>query len=329
MKILVTGGAGYVGSAAVRHLLACGHEVTVLDNLCEGHREAIPGDVLTVGELSDRAQVEELLRDGCELVMHFAGFCYVGESVESPRSYYRNNIACTLSLLEAMLDSGVSRIVFSSSCSTYGPSDDALLGEDVAQAPESPYAFSKYVIEQMIIDFSRAYDLRYALLRYFNASGASADGGHGEDHKPESHLIPLVIQTALGQRGPLRIYGNDYATPDGTCIRDYVHVDDLASAHELAAGWLFERTSVGGAAFNIGTGRGHSVLEVVRVVERVTGMTIATEPAARRPGDAPRLVACSQKVRDELGWSPRYEDLDRTIATAWEWHRSHPDGYAK
>jgi UDP-glucose 4-epimerase len=329
VKIMVTGGAGYVGSAAVRHLLASGHEVAVLDNLSEGHRDAIPADILSVGEVSDRGLVEGLLRAGCDLVMHFAGSCYVGESVENPRAYYRNNIANSLGLLEAMVDCGVSRLVFSSSCATYGPSEGDFLDEAVAQAPESPYAFSKYSIERMIIDFSRAYDLRYALLRYFNAAGASADGSHGEDHKPETHLIPLVLQTALGLRESIRTYGSDYPTPDGTCIRDYIHVDDLADAHERAAKGLSERSSAGGTAYNVGTGRGHSVLEVIRSVERVTGKKVAVESAPRRPGDAPRLVASSAKLKSELGWSPRYEELDATVATAWEWLRTHPDGYAK
>lgn len=333
MKIAVVGGAGYVGSAAVRHLLACGHEVAVLDDLSAGHREAIPAEILRVGELSDRACVESVLGEGCDLVMHFAAFTSVGESVTNPRAFYRNNVASTLTLLEAMVDRDVSRIVFSSSCAIYAPSDDAL-DEEVATDPQSPYAFSKYAMERMITDFSHAYGLGYALLRYFNAAGASPDGQHGEDHRPESHLIPIVVQSALGRRGPVQINGDDYATPDGTCVRDYVHVDDLASAHELAARWLGERGaggagSGGGGAFNVGTGRGHSVREVISAVERVSGNTIAVERAPRRAGDTPRLVARCAKLQRELGWSARYAELDETIATAWGWHRSHPDGYSR
>ena len=332
MKIAVVGGAGYVGSAAVRHLLGCGHEVVVLDDLSAGHRDAIPAAVLRVGELSDRSCVEGVLGEGDErvdLVMHFAAFTAVGDSVNNPRAYYRNNVASTLTLLEAMVDRGVSRIVFSSTCAIYAPTHDGVLDEGATADPQSPYAFSKYAMERMIMDFSRAYGLGYALLRYFNAAGASPDGKHGEDHRPEEHLIPIVMQTALGRRGPLRINGDDYPTPDGTCVRDYVHVDDLASAHESAARWLGERQEAGGGAFNVGTGRGHSVLEVISSVERVTGNAVAVERGPRRAGDTPSLIARCSKLEKELGWSARYADLDETIATAWEWHRSHPNGYSE
>jgi UDP-glucose 4-epimerase len=329
VKIAVIGGAGYVGSAAVRHLLSSGHEVSVLDDLSAGHRDAIPSELLRVGELSDRASLGSVLGGGCDLVMHFAAFASVGDSVVDPRAYYRNNVASTLTLLEEMVDRGVSRIVFSSSCSIYAPTEDGVLDEGAPADPQSPYAFSKYAMERMITDFSRAYGLGYALLRYFNAAGASPDGLHGEDHGPETHLIPIVIQSALGQRGPVQIFGNDYATPDGTCVRDYVHVDDLASAHELAARWLGEGSGARGEAINVGTGRGYSVLEVVSAVERVTGKQIAVEHASRRPGDTPRLVAQCAKLEKQLGWSARYAEIDETIATAWQWHRNHPDGYSQ
>ncbi len=324
MRILVTGGAGYVGGFAARHLLASGHDVLVLDNLSTGHRGCVPEETLVVGDVGERAILDPILsQHGIEAVMHFAASAYVGESVRDPRGYYRNNVANTLSLLEAMLDHDVRRLVFSSTCAVYAETEDMPLHEDSAQAPLSPYAFSKGVIERMIEDFSRAYDLDYVLLRYFNAAGASADGSHGEDHRPETHLLPLALQTVLGQREKLKVYGSDYPTPDGTCIRDYVHVEDLAQVHELA----IRATSGANTVFNIGTGVGHSVMEVLRAVERVTGKPVPLQVTARRPGDTPRLVASSDKIRRELGWKPRYEELDQITATAWEWHRNHPDGY--
>jgi len=324
LRILVTGGAGYVGGFAARYLLASGHDVVVLDNLSTGHRACVPEETLVVGDVGERAILDPLLsQHRIEAVMHFAASAYVGESVRDPRSYYRNNVANTLSLLEAMLDHDVRRLVFSSTCAVYAETEEMPLHEDSAQAPLSPYAFSKAVIERMIADFSRAYDLDYVLLRYFNAAGASSDGSHGEDHRPETHLLPLALQTVLGQREKLKVYGSDYPTPDGTCIRDYVHVEDLAQAHQLA----LHATTGANTVFNIGTGAGHSVLEVLRAVERVTGKPVPFEATARRPGDTPRLVASSDKIRRELGWKPRYEELDQITATAWEWHRNHPEAY--
>ena len=327
MRILVTGGAGYVGGFAARHLLASGHDVTVLDNLSTGHRESVNQETLVVGDIGERAILDQVLsRHRSEAVMHFAASAYVGESVRDPRGYYRNNVANTLTLLEAMLDHDVRRLVFSSTCAVYAETEQMPLHEDSAQSPMSPYAFSKGVIERMIADFSRAYGLDYVLLRYFNAAGANPDGSHGEDHRPETHLLPLALQTVLGQREKLDVYGNDYPTPDGTCIRDYVHVEDLAQAHELAI-----RATSGGdqshRVFNIGTGSGHSVMDVLRAVERITGKRVPFEVADRRPGDTARLVASSERIRRALGWKPRHEELDRITATAWEWHRNHPDGY--
>ena len=328
MKVLVTGGAGYVGSATARHLVASGHEVVVLDDLSEGHRPAAPAATLVVGEIADGERVRALLRErGIEAIMHFASSCYVGVSMACPREYYRNNVAGSLALFEAALDCGVSRIVFSSSCAVHGETEQ-ILDEGSAVAPESTYAFTKHVIEQMLRDFSRAYGLSYALLRYFNASGGCAGGEHGEDHRPETHLIPIVIQTALGRRDELRVFGDDYDTPDGTCIRDYVHVEDLARAHGAALARLPGSGDPLGLVYNLGTGTGSSVLEVIRSVERVSGRKVSFRVHARRPGDTARLVARSDRARAELAWTPEFDSLDAVVASAWEWHRRHPDGYA-
>ena len=329
MKILVTGGAGYVGGFAARHLLASGHQVLALDNLSEGHRQAAPEGALVVGELSDGDFVRGLLREqGIEAVMHFAGSCYVGESMVEPRGYWRNNIVASLSLLEAMVDCDVRRIVFSSSCSVHGETSVMPLSEDAGIGPASTYAFTKHAIEQMIRDFSRAYGMSFALMRYFNASGASSDGEHGEDHRPETHLIPIVLQAVLGQRAELKVYGDDYDTPDGTCIRDYVHVEDLARAHEGALERLLDPgEEAGGTVYNLGTGAGNSVLEVIRAAERVTGEKIAYSMAPRRPGDTARLVAGADRARRELAWTPQYETIDQVVASAWQWHHHHPRGY--
>lgn len=331
MRILVTGGAGYVGGFAARHLLAAGHDVVVVDNLCTGHREVAPTEVLVVGDIGDRALLQRVFSEHrIEAVMHFAASAYVGESVRDPRSYYRNNVANTLTLLEAMLDQDIKRLVFSSTCAVYAETEQMPLREDAPQDPVSPYAFSKLAIERMIRDFSRSYGLDYVLLRYFNAAGASPDGAHGEDHRPETHLLPLALKTVLGRQQELLVFGTDYPTPDGTCIRDYVHVEDLAVAHELALRVISTgEKSQGGHVFNIGTGTGHSVMEVLGAVERVTGQPVPFEVTERRPGDTPRLVASSEKIRRELGWKPRYEELDQIAATAWEWHRRHPDGYIR
>jgi UDP-glucose-4-epimerase GalE len=296
--------------------------VIVLDNLCLGHREALPDGVLVVGDIGDRNCLEEIfVQHRTEAVMHFAAFAAVGESVTNPRLYYRNNVANTLTLLETMLDHDVNRIVFSSTCAVYGETAEMPLHEDSPKGPASPYAFSKLSIEQMIQDFSRAYGISYVLLRYFNASGGSPDGSHGEDHDPETHLIPLAIQAVQGRREKLMVFGDDYPTPDGTCIRDYIHVEDLASAHELAI--LREGSSI----YNIGTGTGNSVMDVLKSVERIAGKPVPSEVVARRPGDTARLVASADRIRQDLDWQPRYADLDQVVATAWEWHSRHPDGY--
>lgn len=325
MRILATGGAGYVGSATLRHLIAQGHDVTVYDNLCKGHRQAVPADLLVQGDLDDTKLLLNTLRDRqIEIVMHFAAFIAVGESVADPRSYYRNNIANSLSLLETIQDAGIQKILFSSTAAVYAPIAQGALHEDSPKGPASPYAFSKYVIERMIEDFSKAFGLGYTILRYFNACGGSEQGQFGEDHDPETHLIPLVLQVPLGQREAISVFGNDYDTPDGTCIRDYIHVDDLALAHRLAAEAMQPNE---GNIYNIGTGTGNSVLEVIETAQEVVGKEIKTIITDRRAGDTDRLVASSAKLRKQLGWVPQQQSLKDIIQSAWQWHKANPKGY--
>jgi UDP-glucose 4-epimerase len=318
LKVLVTGGAGYVGSHAVRRLLRSGHEVVVYDNLSRGHAEAVPAEILVRGELADGGALAGLLSDrGIDAVMHFAAYALVGESVADPALYYRNNIEGTLSLLEAMRSADVRRIVFSSTCATYGEPERVPIGEDTPQQPVNPYGFTKLAMERALADYADAYGFAYAALRYFNACGASPDGGIGEDHDPETHAIPLALLAALGQRDGFTIFGDDYPTPDGTCIRDYIHVDDLADAHLLA---LDRLESGKGIRLNLGTGHGFSVREVVDSCSRVSGREIPVKIGARRPGDPPELVADPSAARDVLGWSAKYVELDEIVETAWGWH---------
>jgi UDP-glucose 4-epimerase len=327
MRVLVTGGAGYVGGFTARHLAASGHQVTVIDDLSAGHRQAAPRDSLVVCGIADRDRVSALIRErAIEAVLHFAAFTSVAESVRRPDAYWRNNVAGTLALLEAMREGGAERIVFSSTAAVFGETTEMPLSESAALAPESPYATTKLAVERMLADFARAYGMRHVSLRYFNASGARADGAHGEHHDPETHLVPILLQVLLGQRERVTVYGNDFATPDGTCIRDYVHVDDLADAHARALDWTARAAPGAGEAINLGTGTGHSVLEVIRACERVTGMRLAYEIGARRPGDTARLVAGLARAERVLGWRPR-AGLDEILASAWAWHRSHPRGY--
>ena len=325
MRILVTGGAGYVGSHAARILDQSGHDVWIYDNLVYGHRAAaLPGKLIE-GDLMDRSKlVDTFKQHEIEAVMHFAAFAYVGESVEQPHKYYQNNVVAALNLMEAMREAGVDRFVFSSTTATYGVPEVVPIQEDQRQDPINPYGFTKLVIERALADYAHAYRWGYAALRYFNASGASPTGDIGEDHTPETHLIPLVLQVALGQRDHIAIFGDDYPTPDGTCIRDYIHVDDLASAHVRA----LEKLQPGkGIQLNLGTGQGTSVRQLIDACRRVTGHAIPEIIGPRRPGDPPELVADSRRAQSFLDWKPRYTDIESIVQTAWRWHQSHPHGY--
>jgi UDP-glucose-4-epimerase GalE len=326
MRILITGGAGYIGSQAVRLFLAHGQDVHVYDNLGAGHRGAVPADRLTVGDLADTARLEEVLAGKrIEAVVHFAALALVGESVRQPAHYYQNNLVSTLGLMEAMRRQGIDKFVFSSTCATYGIPTVVPIREDEPQHPINPYGRSKLAVEMALRDYASAYGWGVALLRYFNAAGASRDGEHGEDHTPESHLIPLVIQTVLGQRPEIEIFGTDYPTPDGTCIRDYIHVEDLAEAHLLALEKLVPGQPL---ICNLGTGTGHSVREVIRAVEGISGRKVPVREGSRREGDPPVLVAAAESAREQLGWKPRYSALETIVETAWGWHSRHPRGYS-
>ena len=325
MNVLLTGGAGYVGSHAARKLQQAGHEVWVYDNLSYGHRAAVPAGRLIEGHLMDGARLASAFRDHrIDAVMHFAAFCYVGESVTEPAKYYQNNVAGTLSLLDAMRAVGVKRIVFSSTCATYGIPEVVPITESEKQLPINPYGYTKLAIEWALRDYAAAYGFAYAALRYFNASGAADDGSIGEDHDPETHLIPLVLQVALGQREDILVFGDDYPTPDGTCIRDYIHVDDLATAHIRAMERLEEGT---GLCLNLGTGEGASVLEVIEACRKATGHDIPARVVERRPGDPPRLVADASLARRQLEWTPKFVGIGPIVETAWQWHQANPKGY--
>jgi UDP-glucose 4-epimerase len=327
MRVLVTGGAGYVGSHAVRLLRQSGHQVWIYDNLAYGHAAAaaVLETPLVTGELADVAKLTSLLQaERIDAVMHFAAYALVGESVTDPGKYYENNVVGSLRLLQAMRAANVPKIVFSSTTATYGEPDKSPIPESTPQRPINPYGHSKLMVEQILSDFASAHGLGFAALRYFNASGASADGLIGEDHRPESHLIPLVLQVALGQRSQITIFGNDYPTPDGTCIRDYIHVDDLASAH-LKALELLQPGQ--GLKLNLGSGKGYSVQQVIDMCRQVTGHPIPAVMGARRPGDPPALVADSSLARRTLDWQCCYSDLHTIVSSAWNWHRTHPQGY--
>jgi len=325
MRILVTGGAGYIGSHAVRLFLSRGHDVVVYDNLSEGHRAAVPAERLVVGDLSELPRLDHVVVERrIEAVVHFAAFTYVGESVKDPGKYYQNNLVNTLNLMECLRRNRVWRFVFSSTAATYGEPERSPISEDAAQKPIIPYGRSKLTIEAALADYALAYNWGYAALRYFNAAGASADAKIGEDHDPETHLIPLAIHAAQGRRPHVEIYGSDYPTADGTCIRDYIHVDDLAEAHLLA----LERLEPGkGLLYNLGIGHAYSVRQVIDTVAQVTGKKVPVIEGPRRAGDPPVLVASAEKIQRDLGWRPRYTELGAIVETAWRWHSSHPRGY--
>jgi UDP-glucose 4-epimerase len=321
--ILVTGGAGYIGSHAVLALTKAGYEVIVLDNLSYGHRELVEQVLkvkLIVGDISDRALLDQLFTThNITAVMHFAAFIAVGESVTDPAKYYQNNVTGTLTLLQAMVAASINKFVFSSTCALYGIPKSVPLVEDHPQDPISPYATTKWMVERILSDFDQAYDLKSVSFRYFNAAGADPTGLLGEDHAPETHLIPLVLFAALGKRESVSIFGTDYSTRDGTCIRDYIHVTDLAQAHVLGLEYLLK----GGdsAAFNLGNGSGFSVREVIETTKEITGKDIKIVECDRRPGDPPILVGSSDKARNVLGWHPQYPNLDDIVAHAWQWHQ--------
>lgn len=321
MNVFVAGGAGYIGSACVEELLNAGHQVTVFDNLSEGHRSAIdPRAQFVRGCLSDRDLVVKSVGQAkAEAVIHFAASALVGESMTDPAKYFRNNVSNGLNLLEAAKENSVRKFVFSSTCATYGVPERMPMDETLPQSPVNPYGESKLMFEKMLLWFERLHGLEFVAFRYFNAAGATER--FGEDHRIETHLIPNVLRVALGQREQCDIFGTDYPTPDGTCIRDYIHILDLAQAHILA----LQPGKRG--FFNLGNGEGYSVREVIDTCQRVSGKPIKTEEKPRRPGDPPRLVAAADKARSELGWSPQYPKLEQIVSSAWAWHVKHPQGY--
>ena len=328
MNVLVAGGAGYIGSHAVKQLLEAGHRVVAVDNLCRGHAAAVDRRAvfLKIDLLDTSALAEALAKHAIDCVMHFAALTYVGESVTEPLAYYENNTAGTISLLKAMRTAGVKRLVFSSTSAVYGEPETTPIVETIRQEPISPYGWSKWCVERVLRDYAAANpDFAFASLRYFNVAGAAADGSLGEDHDPETHLIPLLLLAALGKRGKVTVFGTDYPTPDGTCIRDYIHVEDLCAAHLVAMHGL----KPGDARFyNLGIGKGYSVKEVVESARRMSGIDIPIEYGPRRPGDPAILFANAEKIRRELGWSARYTEIDPIVATAWNWFKNHPAGYA-
>lgn len=327
MNVLVVGGAGYIGSHCVRQLGVAGHRPIVVDNLVYGHRGAVAPDVPYYdAELGDEAALGEILdKERIEVVMHFAAYTYVGESVHDPLTYYFNNSVATLHLLRTMLAHDVKKFVFSSTCATYGVPEKLPLVESTPQAPINPYGQTKLDVENALKAVAHAHGLSFAAFRYFNAAGAAEDGSIGEDHDPETHLIPLIIDAATGKRPHVQIFGTDYPTPDGTCLRDYVHVDDLSRAHIA----VFDQLAEPGAAlfYNLGTGTPTSVREVISAVEKVTGLKVPTVESPRRAGDPPALYADSTKAQSELDWKPQFTSIEPIVETAWKWHKGHPDGY--
>ena len=321
MRIFLTGGAGYIGSVCSELLLNEGHEVAIFDNLSEGHRPAVDSRANFIrGDLADRLQIEAALSSTRpDAVMHFAAYALVPESMRDPSKYFRNNIANGLNLLDAVVATGVQRIIFSSTCAIFGPPERVPIDETAHPRPVSPYGESKLAFEKILRWYDEIHALKFVSLRYFNAAGATEN--LGEDHRPETHLIPNVLKVALGQSPNVEIYGTDYETPDGTCIRDYIHIVDLARAHILALG------AAASGFYNLGTGGGSSVREVIAACRKITGRKIETIEKPRRPGDPPRLIASSEKIKKELGWQPQFQSLDAIVESAWKWHLKFPDGY--
>jgi len=323
MKIFLTGGAGYIGSMAVRKLLDNGHQVTVYDSLVTGYQAAIPAEAkFILGDLGDQGALAAALeKNQYDAVMHFAAFIEAGESMKNPPKFYQNNLINSVNLIDLAVKAGIERFVLSSTAAVY-QSSDLPLSEDSPLGPVNVYGHTKLMIEEVLEFYREIFGLKFAALRYFNAAGALPD--QGEAHQPESHLIPLVLQVPLGQRENIKIYGTDYPTPDGTCIRDYIHIVDLVSAHLLALDALEHREKM---VYNLGNGKGYSVREVIETAREVTGHAIPAEETPRRPGDSPRLVASSEKIKEELGWEPQIPALKDIITSAWDWHQSHPNGY--
>jgi len=326
MSILVTGGAGYIGSHCVAALLAQGEDVVVIDDLSKGHKGSLKGGRLYTGDVGDREFLRKVFqKESIAAVIHFAAFSLVGESVQLPEKYFRNNVTAGISLIETMLEFNVPHMVFSSTAAIYGEPENTPILETDRQQPTNPYGESKLMVEKMLRWCDDAHGLKYCALRYFNVAGALADGSIGEDHRPETHLIPLVLETAAGKRASLSLFGTDYPTRDGTCVRDYIHVEDLIDAHILALRYL--RSGKPSAAFNLGNGQGFSNREIIDAAARVTGREIPVIEAARRPGDPATLIASSKKAMEVLGWKPKYTKVEDIIATAWKWHSKSAEGY--
>lgn len=321
MKIFVTGGAGYIGSICVEHLLEHGHQIAVFDNLSEGHRNAIhPNAAFFQGDLGDPHTLSRAVGEfQPDAVMHFAANALVGESMENPSKYFINNVSCGIHLLDAMVTHKVPRLVFSSTCATFGQPEHVPIDESLPQAPINPYGESKLIFEKILRWYHEIHGITYVALRYFNAAGATEH--YGEDHRIETHLIPLTLQVALGKREHISVFGTDYDTPDGTCIRDYIHILDLAQAHRLAL------DSPKSACYNLGTGGGTSVREIIDCCRKITGHAIPSQDLPRRPGDPARLIAASSLIQSELGWAPEYQNIETIIQSAWNWHQKHPNGY--
>jgi len=324
--ILVVGGAGYIGSHMCKYLAKHGYNPVVLDNLVYGHEEAVKWGPFYKGSMENKDLLNHIFTNHkIAAVMHFAAYCYVGESVTEPAKYYRNNVSNTAILLEEMVKCGINNFIFSSSCATYGEPIEIPITEKHPQNPVNPYGRTKLMVEQMLADFHHAYGLKHTCLRYFNAAGADPECEIGEDHRPETHLIPLILQAALGKKEAINIFGDDYPTPDGTCIRDYIHVYDLAQAHLLALEKLLNGFTKG--QYNLGNGEGHSVKEVIKKASKITGQAIPVKITGRRPGDPAVLIGSSKRAIEALGWKPQFADIETIIETAWKWHKNHPGGY--